>query len=202
MKKLIYTITLFVITLFVCNQCKNPSSQEPDKKIEQAVLDFYDYKNGTYWVYQDTFGNIDSTWVSEYTNSQACEGPEKNAICVQNIRYYISSNRTTDRIRADIYPSFTENSTGCGWYMENSVGTGLGWGWNLTYEDNTFSSSRNIVERFETYTVNGEVFNDAYKMKTSIYDDADLLIIAKNKGIITKGSVKFPSKLIRYNIVR
>lgn len=201
MKNILYTLTLCVSILFVCNQCNDPSDVTFDKLIEQEVLDFYDYKNGTYWVYQDTFGNIDSTWVSDYKVYQSQSG-RKGGTTVQKIVYYINSNRTTDRIKADIAPAFTENITGCQWTMVNAQGTSQGWGWTLTYGNNTFYSSKNIVEHYDSYTVNGEVFNDVYLMKTSIYEDADLLIIAKNKGIITKGSVKFPSKLIRYNIVR
>ena len=201
MKKIIILCSLCAAICCLCTQCKNPSNQEPDKKIEQTVLDFYDYKNGTYWVYQDTFGTIDSTWVSDYTNSLTCDGSSTKAICVENIRYFINSSRTTDRIAADVYPNFNKNYTGCMFLIVNASGTSQ-YGWYLGYENNIFSNQGEIVEHFDTFTVNGETFNDVYFMKSSIYTDARILMIAKNKGILMKGRLDNASMLIRYNIVR
>lgn len=207
MKRILNTNQLVVcsciifLTVFLVN-CAGPYKVK-QRLIEEKVLDFYEFGNGTYWVYQDSLGNIDSNWVSDHTNTVEKLAISRGAIEAENIKYIINSTITTDILVANIKPDYNNNFTSCIYTEMNSVGTGR-YDWILNFSNDNFFSNDKIVEHYDTYSLDGVIYTDVYLLKSSNSTSAEVVVIAKNIGIIRKkiDNELHDYKLIRYHIVK
>jgi hypothetical protein len=111
--KLIFAIILAIPTLTTCQKarekrwCKNPI------KIPQRVVDYFYFKEGTYWVYEnETTHEVDSQWVykSHFNNISPDDLQQEQCNCTGKLCY--------ESIGVKIGSTIQKAASGNGYYLE------------------------------------------------------------------------------------
>ncbi|NQW42045.1 MAG: hypothetical protein HQ463_01250 [Bacteroidetes bacterium] len=184
-------------------------------KFPQDALDRFYFKNGTYWVYQDSAtGNIDSAWVRNARLETHTPNGYGGDICY-DYRYYrlvtdyykdsflvwIIPNNVSDKIQdtASMYFDITYNLL-----KTNKSNTYYRFNSYFNYYDSTNQHSGKI-QILKQVTLNNKTYNNCLLLyyPNSIEDIYKYAYYAKNIGLV-KYQLKNGSvwKLIRYNIIQ
>lgn len=208
-----YSLFLLLALLFLLQGCKPDDDTGPNVTDTdyQAIKDYTYFKPGTYWIYEDSHGNIDSMFVYESgegldTASGYRYFTSRAHSSFDNYDYRIFYNSGWTTFHPTRHKVFM-NKSGPGDYvgeimlMEYPFING-----NKLYWDNS-----NIIttkDFFADYLVNSLSFSNVVKMNESIdvifeYQETNYFI-AEHFGIIQKELLDSNDvwKLMRYNILQ
>lgn len=163
---------------------------------------FFDTKNNSYWIYRDSVGNIDSSWVSGTVDGFLNPG------CIENYTYNLASSvlHNDFNVTGSIWGSYTQvyfiydfaNSSGRG--GDDCLQACFLNGTVYMPFDTIFPSV--TVETIPNYTVNQYSFSNALKITSTAQCPVHYIVVVPGIGIIEKwnGQGYSAYKLIKYSI--
>lgn len=208
-----YSLFLLLAFLFLLQGCKPDDDTGPNVTDEdfQAIKDYTYFKPGTYWIYEDSYGNTDSMFVYE-----AGEGLDT----ASGYRYFTSrAHSSFDNYDYRIFYNSgwtTFHPTRHKIFMNKSgPGDYVGEITLLEYPpvvgNILYASNSNVIttkEFYEVYTIGSVNFNFVSKVNESRditnNDQPTNYFVAKNIGIIQEELLDSSNvwKLIRFNIIQ
>ena len=208
-----------VIALIYC--CKKDEPDEPNVSYEdiKPVKDYVYFQLGTYWIYEDNYGNVDSMYV--YSAGEGIDTVRKSNGDIEGIyrffqskihsvyddyNYYIGYNSgwtSFHPTRHQVFMTKTKPGDYVGQIILMEYPPVIG---NILYgEKNSIVKIENYYQIYNIGLVN---YVSVIKMSNSIdiinNDQRTNYLIAKNVGIIQEELVDSNNvwKVIRYNIVQ
>lgn len=207
---LFFLLFAFILLQYGCK--KNDAGPNVSDEEYKTIKEYVYFNPGSYWIYQDSHGNIDSMFTYESgegldTASGYRYFTSRMHSSYDNYDYRIFYNSGWTTFHPTRHKVFM-NKSGPGDYVGEIIllkypfvqGNILYW-----YNENDITSE----EYYPTYMINGSNFNSVIKMHetrdvTNDYFQSTNYYIAKNVGIIQEELIDSSNvwKLIRYNIVQ
>ena len=214
-----FCLLLLIFTITSCEERHYPTYY-----ISDEIKPWFDFKSGSYWVYQvDSVNNEDSLYVSNYNDFLHVETADDDIIYKQDKIYIDIENNSNIKITcaiiANAYTIVTNQKIGNTIvYGETDYSTNMDYALVFLYHEGFVLRDNEdlIIEEYDSLLVlNNWYYNVVYKKEiVSTLDNTDLSIqndtneiwLARNIGVIKKHInnkyVKHISELKRYNVVQ
>ncbi|HWB64746.1 MAG TPA: hypothetical protein VG603_14620 [Chitinophagales bacterium] len=150
---------------------------------------FFSYGIGSYWVYEDSLGNIDSTWVSDIADgpiSPTCKESLECDLSSSDPNYNLSiygQAGSPSGVRIDIRDEYCFSLS----FLDRALNT-------IQYQGISYTLLPN-------YQVNQFTFSNAVKFISTECINIHYIVVVPNIGIVEKtGKYGPPFKLIKYSL--
>lgn len=173
MKKVCLVSSLLAFSLISTGCEKDRIGILPDN-----FREYFDFQEESWWVYvNDSTGETDSTWVSEYRTDWILTETSTNTIQTEYL--YVTRTRSSDftEIR-ELFRGFTDGSTG-EVFMKEGFGRTLWW----PPESQNRPAELTLLGIYDSLNINGKVFYDVIGTRNDEY-----YLIPSSEGI---GVVEF-----------
>jgi len=191
MKKFIYHILVLTAICAVCSRCKHLNDDEnPDEECHydgsvEGLKDWYYYKVGTYWIYEDVNSGIKDT-LTVFENEESSSGATYASCIFRAFSTYY--NGSINVFFNDSYTIHCLNHNSCDcrkvqWGF-NSTATGItGGGWYFLYPHipQNYNNVNGAVSMLQSYNQEMVIQNDIYQ-EVVIYDAENSFIEGPQNG--------------------
>ena len=178
--------------------------------LDGSVLSYFgDFKRGTYWVYYDSIGEKDSSYVGDYMKNgggtyDSCISIDGNVTVGQrpsNEQIFIDINSSNI---SDLSENITCSNTGLANLGFNGNGPGGPYiDFSLSESRGVYSSDNpsGVLSTYDSLVLGGILFKNVIEVNESAKPTSYILYFAKNLGMVAKTINNKTYILKRYNIV-